>query len=453
MEQTSLLNGNIKKELILLALPLLAGNILQQFYNTIDAFIIGRYLGISAFAAVGLSGTVMNLFIFILNGFCVGISMLFAQYYGMKNKTKFRQEFALALWLGLGITILLSILSLLFTNPLLRMMQTPEEVTPYAISYLTIILGGLFATYLYNLFSNVLRSVGDTTASLLFLFVSIVLNTSLDIVFISFLHIGISGAAYATVISQLFSALCCYIYLHQKYPALLCRKEDFILSSLLMKKTLCYGIVSALHQSSLYIGKLLVQGTVNSLGTSVIASYTATMRIEGIVNAFSDSGSQSISILIAHNYGAKNNKRVHDGLHHGLLLLAILGMFFSLIMFIVSPICMEILTGTNNIAILQPGISYLRIISIFYILCYIGNAFVGFFRGIGKVNIPFIATTIHITIRVLLSFLLIHKIGLPAVAVASGIGWICVVIIHSASYYMYQKQLNSPLYRIINNIF
>ncbi|NCC00178.1 MAG: MATE family efflux transporter [Clostridia bacterium] len=426
----------------LLALPLLIGNILQQFYNTIDALIVGRYLGISAFAAIGLSGTIMNLFIFVLNGFCVGISMLFAQFYGMHNEKNFRKEFALSIWAGLLITAILSILSLLFLRPLLRMMQTPDNVFPYVISYLTIILCSLFATYFYNLFSNVLRSVGDTNASLLFLFVSILLNTLLDILFIAVLHMGIAGGAYATVISQLFSACCCYLYLRKRYPMLICRKEDFTFHKTLLTQTLSYGIVSALHQSSLYIGKLLVQGAVNTLGTSAIASYTATMRVEGIVNAFSDSGSQSMSILIAQNHGAGNKKTVCEGFHHGLLLLVLSGILLSAIMFLTSPICMMFLIGSNDEQIIAPGISYLKVISIFYVLCYIGNAFVGFFRGVGKVNIPFIATTVHITLRVILSYLLVERLGLPAVAIATGIGWICVVFVHEFSYLKYQKRIN-----------
>lgn len=167
---------------------------------------------------------------------------------------------------------------------LLALMQTPADVYQFAYSYLTIILMGLFSTYFYNLFSNVLRSVGNTNASLFFLFLSIVLNTILDFYFIAFLHIGISGAAYATVIAQMLSAICCYIYLSKKYPHLLCTKRDFKIDTLLIKQTLSYGVVSALHQSSLYIGKLLVQGAVNTLGTASIAAYTATMRIEGIVH-------------------------------------------------------------------------------------------------------------------------------------------------------------------------
>ncbi|NCC44558.1 MAG: hypothetical protein EOM18_13490 [Clostridia bacterium] len=254
---------------------------------------------------------------------------------------------------------------------------------------------------------------------------------------------GISGGACATVIAQLFSACCCYLYLRKRYPGLICKKEDFAFRKTLLIQTLSYGIVSALHQSSLYIGKLLVQGAVNTLGTSAIASYTATMRIEGIVNAFSDSGSQSMSILIAQNHGAGNRKRVIEGFHHGLLLLIILGILLSAIMFLTSPICMMFLIGSKVKLIVAPGISYLKVISIFYLLCYIGNAFVGFFRGVGKVNIPFIATTVHITLRVILSYLLVDRLGLPAVAFATGIGWICVVIFHSFSYFRYQKH-NKP---------
>ena len=216
MKQGTLLVRNIRKELIILAIPLLIGNILQQFYNTIDALIVGRYLGTSAFAAIGLSGTIMNLFLFVLNGFCVGISILFAQFFGEQNIKRFRQEFALSIIAGLAITVLLGGIALLVLHPLLRALQTPAEVIRFSEVYLTIILCGLPAAYLYNLFSNVLRSIGDTNSSLIFLFVSIVLNTVLDYVLIALLHIGISGGAIATVAAQLFSAVCCYLYLRKR---------------------------------------------------------------------------------------------------------------------------------------------------------------------------------------------------------------------------------------------
>lgn len=441
MKQQTLLEGNIKKELILLALPLLAGNILQQFYNTADTLIIGRCLDTSAFASAGLSGTIMNLFIFVLNGFCVGVSMLFAKFYGMEDKNQFRREFFLALCAGLCITVSLSALATLFLKPLLAMMQTPSDIFPYCVSYLRIILAGLFATYLYNLLSGILRAVGNSAAALLFLLVSIVLNTMLDILFIAVFHMGISGAAYATVMAQLFSAICCFLYLKKSYPALLCGKADLGFHGALLKQTLCYGIVSALQQSSLYIGKLLVQGSVNTLGTASIASYTATMRVEGVVNAFSDSGSQSISILIAQNFGAGNKKRVHDTFHHGLLLMIAVSILSGLLMFASAPFCMAFLMGTKASAMIRPGISYLQIISIFYVLCYVGNSFVGLFRGTGKVSIPFIATTIHITLRVLCSHLLLGRLGLSAVALATGLGWICAVTVHLVSYVMFKKRI------------
>lgn len=240
--------------------------------------------------------------------------------------------------------------------------------------------------------------------------------------------VGISGAAYATVISQLLSALCCLIYLKQKYGEYICTKSDIGFQLPLFLQILQFGLVSALHQSSLYIGKILVQGAVNTLGTEGIAAYTATMRIEGIANSFGDSGSQSLSIFTSQNYGAGKRDRVQQGLKAGFFLLVLLGLTISVTMFFSSAACLSVFLEKGKGSAISYGTSYLEIISVFYILCFIGNVFVGYFRGIGRVMIPFIGTTSHLTLRVILTWLLISRLELSAVAIATGAGWILVVV-------------------------
>lgn len=428
ISEKTLLEGNIKNELISLAVPLLLGNILQQIYNTIDALIVGQFIGTDAFAAVGISGTIMNLFIFVLDGFCIGLSIIFAQLYGAGNQDEFRREFFVSISVGSLITVLLSALFIGTLNPILHLIQTPDGLIPYVTSYLTVIIAGMITSYFYNLFSSVLRSIGNTKAALYFLFLSVVFNAVVDYLFVAVFLLGVAGAAYATVLAQTISAACCYYYLFKNYRYLLCRRKDVGIHVDLVKQTLGYGFASALQQASLYIGKILVQGAVNTLGISGIAAYTATMRIEGFANSFGDSGAQAMSVFTSQNYGAGNERRVSEGLRKGLALHIILGIILSIIMFLTAKAGMLIFLKADEILALDYGTSYIKIISFFYVLCFIGSAFVGYFRGIGKVIVPVVGTTLHIGLRVIISYLLISKLGLSSVAIATGLGWVLVVL-------------------------
>lgn len=442
MKQQTLLSGNVKNQLIFLAVPLLFGNILQQLYNTADSLIVGHFLGTGAFASVGISGTIMNLFIFILNGFCVGLSVIFAQLYGTGNKKEFRKEVFAAVILGTLLTFFISGISMALLHTVFQAIKTPKELIPYAASYLSVILAGLPFTYFYNLFSGILRSVGNTKAALCFLAAAILSNIILDFLFIAGFHMGTAGAAAATVLSQLLSALLCFFYLRKNYRELLCRREDFGLHPELMKKTLRFGAASALQESSLYIGKILVQGAVNTLGTPGIAAYTATMRIEGFANSFGDSCGQAMSVFISQNQGAGNHGRVTEGLKCGLAMNVILGLFLSLLMFMGAAPGVRLFLDTSDSLALFYGTGYLKIISFFYVLCFIGCAFVGYFRGTGRIHIPFLGTTLHISMRVILSYLLVSRMGLSAIAVSTGLGWISVVSFQLIMFRRYRKIQN-----------
>ena len=428
MTKSNLLEGNIKKQLISLALPLLMGNILQQLYNTIDAIIVGHYLGTSAFAALGIAGTIMNLFIFILNGFCVGICTIFAQLYGSGDIKTFRNEVFISICIGVFITIFMSILSILFLPYLLKITHTPQELMTDINSYLKIIIAGLFSTYLYNLFSCILRAIGNTKSSLYFLFLAVVCNVILDIIFIAYFHIGVSGAAFATVASQFFAFIGCLFYFHKYNKNLFCKKEDFYFYKPLLYKTIRFGSATALQESSLYIGKILVQGNVNTLGTANIAAYTAAMRIEGFANSFGSSCSEALCIFISQNFGANHSERIKQGFQKGMFLHISLGIVLSILLYLLAPVCITFFLGSAEKDALFSGVAYMKCIALFYVLCFIGNAFVGYFRGISKITVPFIGTTLQITLRVIFSYLLLEKFGLAAVALATGIGWNTIVI-------------------------
>lgn len=196
----------------------------------------------------------------------------------------------------------------------------------------------------------------------------------------------------------------------------------------LLKRTASFGAVSALHQSSVYIGKLLVQGAVNSGGTDIISAYTATTRIEGFTNSFGDSGSAAISVFVAQNRGAGDKKRALKGFHEGLVLMSLFVLILSVVQAAVTRGAVVLLMGEPSGKVIRNAVLYMNVVSVFYVLNFIGNAGVGFFRGIGKISVPVIGSTLHISIRVVLSYLLIGKMGLEAVAFATGIGWISVVV-------------------------
>lgn len=425
----------IFREMVLLAAPLIFGNILQQLYNAADSIIIGRFLGGYAFAATGVSGSLMNLFIFVLSGCCTGVSIILAQQYGGKEYAEYRQEFFVAVIAGLGFTIVLSIVGTMFLGPILQLMHTPDELLEYSAEYLRIILLGIPVTFLYNLFAAVLRSIGNTRAALFFLILAVVCNIALDYLFIVLFHLGVAGAAWATIIAQLLSAILSLFYVRGTISHLLFTRTDMRINRRLLQKTAYFGLVSALQQSSLYVGKLLVMGMVNNLGTASIAAYTATMRIEGFVNTLGEGGSVASSVLIAQNYGTGNWENIRRTYGVSICTHLVAGSIFSFLLYLSADPASRLFLGDTGETIIQLCAAYLKCISFFYVLNFIGCAFNGYFRGVGRVSIPTIGSTIHISLRVLLTYYLASRFDIIAVAIATGIGWVSVVIFDCLCYF------------------
>ena len=212
--------------------------------------------------------------------------------------------------------------------------------------------------------------------------------------------------------------LLCILYLRRKAPELIITRADCRIDGVLLRRTAHFSFVTALHQSSLYIGKLLVQGAVNTGGMEMISAYTATTRIEGFANSFGDSGSAATSVLVAQNLGAGKRERVRQSFCRSLAM--------SAVMYVSASVSVGFMLGEHSGAAFENACAYMKIIAVFYTLCFTGNTFAGYFDGIGRVSVPFIGATSHIALRVVLSWRLIGKMGLPAVAVATGIGWVMV---------------------------
>ena len=430
-----LTQGSIAKHLIHLTVPLIAGNILQQLYNTMDAFVVARYAGIREFAAIGVAGAVMNLFLFAIAGACIGIAVLLAQTYGAKNLKAFRNEHFIALTMGTLLSTAAGIAGALGAGPLLALLQTPADIFAFTQSYLHIVLLQTPAAFIYNFYCALFRATGRMKAALVILALAVCLNLGLDIIFVAYMGWGVAGAAWATCIAQSVSALLCILYLRATLPELMFHRENWGLHLPLLRRTAHYGFVTGLQQTGLYIGKLAVQGAVNSMGTATISAYTATTRIEAFVNSFGDSGASSTSVMVAQNYGAGNRERVALAFRKSLFLLSLLGIASSAVLWVAAEDASALLLGEDSGTAFDDAVSYLRIIALFYILNFTGNTFAGYFDGVGRVSVTLLGTCTHIALRAVLCWIFISDFGLNAVAVLTGLGWILVNSIWAVFYY------------------
>ena len=427
-----LTSGPITSQLIRLCLPLLAANVLQQLYNIINSLVVRRYIGGDAFAALGVAESVMNLFIYVITGACMGASVLAARFFGERNVPRLRRQLFVSGVLIGGATLLAVTVTLVLLPQLLVLIQTPQELMTYTTDYLRVVLAGMVFTFAYNYLAATLRAIGNTKAALYFLLLSLGYNLAAAWVLVAWLDLGILGAALATSSAQLLSALLCLIYICKKLSFLRIRRQDMRLEPTLMRLTASYGAVAALQQSSLYLGKLMVQSAVNAIGTDAISAFTATTRIENFSQAFGISGCEAIAIFVAQNQGAKEYRRAKDGFLRGMAIVTGIGVVFSFLLALFGePLVTIFLDERVSITL---GTSYLRLMGYFYFLSFIGHSFVGHYRGIGRMNITFFGTTLQIVVRVVCTYLLVDLLGLDAVALATGLGWVVIVLFHSSVY-------------------
>ena len=443
-KQIHLTSGPITSQLVQLCLPLLAANVLQQLYNIINSLVVTYYIGGDAFAALGVAESVMNLFIYVITGACMGSSVLVARFFGEENFPRLRQQlFVSGVLIGSAVLVTVS-LTLILLHPLLTLIQTPPELMGYVSDYLRIILTGMIFTFAYNYLAATLRAIGNTRAALGFLLVSLGYNLAAAWILVAHLGLGIQGTAFATSSAQLLSALLCLIYIRKKQPFLMIRRVDMRMDPTLMRLTTSYGAVAALQQSSLYLGKLMVQSAVNGISTAAISAFTATTRIENFSQAFGSSGCEAIAIFVAQNQGAGKHRRALTGFLRGGLIVVVIGAIFSLLLTVSGGILVTpFLSGEEESIAL--GASYLRWMGPFYILSFIGHAYVGHYRGIGRMNITFLGTTLQIAVRVIGTYALVGLMGLDAVALSTGLGWFAIVLFHSTVFYLERKGIGYHL--------
>lgn len=275
-----LTTGTPAKLIFLFTIPLLVGNIFQQFYNMVDMIIVGQTIGKEALAAVGATGSITFLIIGFAQGLTAGLSIITAQRFGAQDFCGVKKSFAVATIISFTVTAILTVLSLVFLRPLLLLMQTPPDIIQQAQEFISVILGGMFASMAFNLLSNMIRALGDSRTPLFFLIFAVIINVILDLVFIINFHMGIAGAGYATVIAQISASLMCVIYIKRKIPLLQVSKSDFKIDKDTIFTHLNAGLPMAFQSSIIAIGAVVLQSALNSLGTDVVAAQAAAGRID-----------------------------------------------------------------------------------------------------------------------------------------------------------------------------
>lgn len=421
-----LTEGSIPKKLLLFALPLMIGNILQQFYNIVDTIVVGKYLGEDALAAVGSAYTIMILITSIIIGLCMGASVFFSMRFGQKDYGGIRQSLFISFVGILIVTIALNALAYALLNVLMNLMSIPVEIQAMFKEYMLVIFAGIFAVFLYNIFSNLLRAVGNSIIPLVFLAASAITNIVLDLVFILYCKWGVVGAAAATVIAQYISGIGIMLYYFIFGSDLRVKKADMKWDKHIFKEISRLSAMTCIQQSIMNLGILMVQGLVNSFGTAVMAAFAAGVKIDTLAYSPVQDFGNAFSSFVAQNYGAQKKERVKKGVKTAGLMVICFCALISLIVCLLASQLMTIFVDAENVNVITIGVKYLRIEG----ACYIGIGLLfmlyGYFRAIDKPAMSIILTVISLGVRVALSYILVYctNIGEISIWMSIPIGWL-----------------------------
>lgn len=420
-----LTKGPVMGSMFRFAVPMILGNLLQQCYNVADTLIVGKVLGSNALAAVGSSFTLMTFLTSILLGLCMGSGAVFSIRFGQRDENGLRESIYASFVLIAGITILLNILSFACLDGIHSFLQVPKEVWGLMREYLIIIFCGIAATFLYNYFASFLRAVGNSVVPLIFLAVSALLNIILDLWFVLGIQTGVAGAAGATVVSQYISGLGIAIYTLMRCQEFRTIFKNFRIRWSCIREIASFSILTCIQQSVMNLGILMVQGLVNSFGSTIMAAFAAAVKIDAFAYMPVQDFGNAFSTFIAQNYGAKKEERIRVGLKGAITVAMIFCIVISAAIWIFAAPLMGLFVKKGEIEIIAEGIRYLRIEGAFY--CGIGCLFLlyGLYRALGKPGMSVILTIISLGTRVALAYMLsaVPWIGVPGIWWAIPIGW------------------------------
>ena len=421
-EMRDMTKGNVFNIILGFAIPLLLGMLFQQFYSMVDTIIVGKYLGVSALASVGSTGSINFMIIGFCMGVCNGFAIPVAQKFGAGNFKKLRKYVFNSGFLAIVFSVVMTLIVCVFCRQILIAMRTPEDIIQGAYSYIYVIFLGIPATYLYNLLSGIIRSLGDSKTPLFFLIISSIINIILDLFLIIYMHMGVAGAAWATVIAQAVSGILCLIYMRKKYSVLKFESDELKIDGYCIRR-LCYmGVPMGLQYSITAIGSVILQAAVNGLGSIIVAAVTAAGKISMFLCCPFDALGSTMATYTGQNIGAGKLERISEGIKKSM----IIGSVYSIVALMISVFFGKSLAllfvNENEIEILAKVSENLIIVAAFYIPLCIVNVVRFTIQGMGYSTFAILAGVCEMIARALCGFILVPIFGCSMLA--SPIAWI-----------------------------
>lgn len=416
------------------ALPMMIGQIAQQLYSFADAAIVGNFVSTDAFTAIGATTVISNIMISFINSGTLGLAIPIARYYGAKDEKHMRRCIGTSAILTFAVSALLTVLGVALIGSILKLLHTPEDIFDMSRQYAAIILAGLIFTSLYNFSANLLRAVGDSKTPLIFLGIAILLNISLDLLFIKVFHAGVAGAAVATILSQAVSGIACLFYIFKKCTFLVPKQREFHVDKKdfydLIFSALSMGLMSCIVN----IGSLILQVGVNKLGKNIITSHTAARKVFDIFSVMLYIVGNAVTTYVSQNIGAGQTDRVKKGIRSAILLNTTITTMLIMISFLTGPWLIRLASGTQDPVIIKPAVMYIRIsICCFYVL---GPLFVlrCAMQGMGRKLVPIASSTLELVIKILAVLVLAPNLGYTGIMITEPIIWAACTLMLSVMY-------------------
>lgn len=411
------------------ALPIFLANLLQLTYSIVDTRIVGTFLGENMLAAVGATTTLSNLIIGFLLGLSNGFAIVTAQKFGAKDIRAVKKSFATAIILGVSTALVLTVAGLVFLHPILRFLNIPDELFKESASYISVIIAGLLATFLYDICAAVLRAIGDTITPLIILAISVALNVAGDIFFVVIVKAGVRGAAVATVLAQLIAFIVCAFYMVKKYDILRLSRTDFKgMESAMVKNMLGGGLSMGFMSSLVNIGSLTLQTAINKLGQDIIVAHTAARKISEIFMVMFTVFGQTMATYCGQNIGAGKVDRVKKGIRLSILYTCIWCTLVIIASYTIGGWLVYLVTGSSNDAVIVNATNYLKFDTIFYyvtaVICIVRNAM----QGLGEHITPLISSSLEMIGKIIIAATLVPVMGYTGVIIAEPLVWFIMVI-------------------------
>lgn len=431
--KTDLLKGSILKAFILFMIPLFISRIFQQLYNTVDTMIVGNYLGDKALAAMGASSAVYELLIGFALGIGNGLSMVTARSFGTGDRTLLKRSVAGALVIAGGITAVIIVLSRFFLMPLLRLLNTPENIIDVSYSYISTLTLFMWVMLAYNLCAGMLRAIGDSITPLVFLIISAIINIFLDILFITRFSMGVRGTAIATVLAQGISAVLCLIYIAVKCKILIPSAKHFRFDAALYKELLGQGLSMGFMSAIVSTGTVILQSAINGFGYLVIAGHTAARKLNSFCMMPVSITGMALSTFVSQNRGANQGDRIRKGVFYANLICLFWGILIMAVLYPGAPWLIKVLSGSEEAVVLDIGKWYMWITAPFYAVLGILFNLRYSLQGLGKKLIPLVSSIIEFVGKIIFVILVIPHTGYFGVMLCEPVIWclMCLQLVWS----------------------